>query len=1397
MAIVNGTFDVDTSGWDLTGNGNAIWESGKTRVHSNSVYGSSWEEFVYFKQRFLVEHSTLLFDVRSVSVGDTDYACGRAFSSPGSNFPVHLTCGYTIMDDSGNVIIHGVPGSVTETVSVYVGNYIGQYLTVMFIAGGATYNSSYFDIIVDNVKNVPGITFDPICIDTGEHCIADLYIDNIYIGKTPVDVMPKPGTHTILLLKLGYVKYINVMNVTPDMAGTKIEPILIIGMPGITNGAFDIDLSHWVTSGDVIWDNGKARLGSGSISHIFIAIDNLLVFDWEMSFKFGWIRWEIYKENVKVMERSFDYNTYSTDKGKEFIYLQNYIGDTLKLVITTGAWAGGRFLWLDNIIVTYFEGIFNGDFSSGLSGWDVDGSIEILTCNYPDNCPYCQGYIARLNSVSTLKQKFVVDKCRLKFDWCHPASYYRSYASYYSLFDEYGDLIVSGQFPTEGHHYGRMEFDVSEYIGKIIEIQFSCWNRHFYIDNITTEGLYSIDIRSHPSGARIYIDGIDTNINTIDTAHIRIDVPSEETYTITLKLDGFSDYIEEVNVARCVIPKIDAVFEGCIRIESNPSGAKIYIDGIGIGNTPNILCGYVTGESHKVILVLKGYKPEVSEITFEQGKGIFILKDLVQDIGEDTIPEADGCIYFISEPDGALVFVDNIYYGITPIIVCGLSLSLGTHDYRLELGNYHTIYGSVTLYVGDGKIIRNNLIQCEAWQCEPGTEYEIDGCGNRRLNRTCLPPQKLESLKDLIELFTAGLTGEGPNSYHRCCNGYASVVFYSELNGDVKFWGNENAWGCCGTDLSIYESNDPPLNPTDNDADYPNYELIFSRSYTNISDIQEDIFTKSKKYIRFRLHAAYDRQINIYKGDVTPTTLTSFVDRTLVPKGVSFRTYGYLKDQDEYGIHIYPIIIELYDKDLNLINIFSTSTDHDGNFSYTISTDNLEIGKYIIKIKIENTDIEDNHGINIHAGDTFVQKGCIYIDSYPENVCIFVNGILTNKKTPDIICGLDLEREYTYQLKIYGNTIYQGNFKLNPYYGEYIYPAMLGTIDFRSYPSGARIILDGNEIGTTPLILKNVKAGVHKYSLILDNFYEYECKVFVETNTTKIISPELTPIEGCLYINSCPQNASILINDIDTGLKTPSLICDLPDTYSYTLKEVPGYEDYTEPVNITGKGIYKNINLVRKIGVPFLDIDKHICSIQTEKIIYQNPRPYFPDPLYHNKDAILMNGYPSTLIIDCQGYSTIHLRIVFNTALIGSFPAESGSDVYIYQTDTLPECSSEIPEDAELLISTSYKSLWFMYNFAELFSGSLDIIKRYIIIRTYSYGCNDWECWANSIFSIYVMESLPPDCTRLITTCEDIIEFPDPCMTTLRLEECIIKRDEGIYPKSKYCYVGEGIFTKK
>lgn len=134
---------------------------------------------------------------------------------------------------------------------------------------------------------------------------------------------------------------------------------------------------------------------------------------------------------------------------------------------------------------------------------------------------------------------------------------------------------------------------------------------------------------------------------------------------------------------------------GVLTVTSNPSDAAVTLDGYNYGTTPYTFTGISPGY-HTIEVNYPGYEAYISNVYLDNGQNSEVYADLV-------LLSSHGTLLLDSNPQGADVYVDGNYDGISPVTVRGLSE--GTHQVELHLAGYEVATKTVQVTAGQGFLV--------------------------------------------------------------------------------------------------------------------------------------------------------------------------------------------------------------------------------------------------------------------------------------------------------------------------------------------------------------------------------------------------------------------------------------------------------------------------------------------------------------------------------------------------------------------------------------------------------------------------------------------------------------------------------------------------------------------
>jgi len=172
----------------------------------------------------------------------------------------------------------------------------------------------------------------------------------------------------------------------------------------------------------------------------------------------------------------------------------------------------------------------------------------------------------------------------------------------------------------------------------------------------------TVKITSTPPNADIYIDGIKKDTKSPSD----IQLPSG-IYQVILKYGEDLVYAEtiEVTTKKPVTVTAKLVSVPKINIKSEPTGARVRLDGLSVGNTPLSIIVEI-GEHKLDVYDKKGKTCFSHKIKGEMGK--------VENLNVDFSKLLD--VTILTEPKKGIIYINNIFFGISPMT---LKLNKGKH----------------------------------------------------------------------------------------------------------------------------------------------------------------------------------------------------------------------------------------------------------------------------------------------------------------------------------------------------------------------------------------------------------------------------------------------------------------------------------------------------------------------------------------------------------------------------------------------------------------------------------------------------------------------------------------------------------------------------------------------
>ncbi len=135
-----------------------------------------------------------------------------------------------------------------------------------------------------------------------------------------------------------------------------------------------------------------------------------------------------------------------------------------------------------------------------------------------------------------------------------------------------------------------------------------------------------------------------------------------------------------------------------------------------------------------------------------------------------------------------------------------------------------------------------------------------------------------------------------------------------------------------------------------------------------------------------------------------------------------------------------------------------------------------------------------------------------------------------------------------------------------------------GKLSFETQPPGARVLVDGEEIGMTPLASQPVPAGTREIALAAERYLPYRESVEVTgMEVAQSFAVELEPAWANIALSSVPIGATIYVDGEERG-QTPALVEILQGEHVVELR-MPRFQSWQTELSVSA-GIHQNLDPV-------------------------------------------------------------------------------------------------------------------------------------------------------------------------------------------------------------------------
>jgi hypothetical protein len=182
------------------------------------------------------------------------------------------------------------------------------------------------------------------------------------------------------------------------------------------------------------------------------------------------------------------------------------------------------------------------------------------------------------------------------------------------------------------------------------------------------------------------------------------------------------------------------------------------------------------------------------------------------------------------------------------------------------------------------------------------------------------------------------------------------------------------------------------------------------------------------------------------------------------------------------------------------------------------------------------------------------------------------------------------------------------------------------SLNIRSFPSGATVFLDLQQVGTTPLLLTRVVPGTHAIQIRLPGWEAWNGTTTAEKGSTTQVIANMTHAAYSLAVTSTPPGATVALDGAAKGVTPVTVVGLKPRNYVVTLS-LKGYAAISRTIDLSdATQSAQDFSLVQAFG------KLSIISTPTGAEVIMDGTSYGMTPL--KIDSFPVGDYALTLKLD-------------------------------------------------------------------------------------------------------------------------------------------------------------------
>ena len=197
------------------------------------------------------------------------------------------------------------------------------------------------------------------------------------------------------------------------------------------------------------------------------------------------------------------------------------------------------------------------------------------------------------------------------------------------------------------------------------------------------------------------------------------------------------------------------------------------------------------------------------------------------------------------------------------------------------------------------------------------------------------------------------------------------------------------------------------------------------------------------------------------------------------------------------------------------------------------------------------------------------EKGLVLIKTTPAGADVKYNGVSLGT-TPLLVSTLPSGQTHVFDLALNGyqtrriDVVLEGR---TPVVREENLALDSGTVDCKTDPPGATVMVNGVERGTTPVVLTHIPKGLAAITVKLAGYREETRELRLTPGDRQTLALALKALPARLNVVSSPEQARVFLDDDYQG-KTPVTISSVaPGTHTLRV-ELPGHAPVTRSVTL-------------------------------------------------------------------------------------------------------------------------------------------------------------------------------------------------------------------------------------